>query len=77
MGYNPYKVRYSISLVSYGLLSIYIFVSISRSVFKYRTYGLSLYLLICLLLAVVSVVGEASCMLKYYQIGSEDFVTAA
>ena len=75
MGYNPYKVKYSVSLVSYGLLSVYIFVSICRSVFKYRIYGLSLNLLISLFLAVISVVGEASCLLKFYQIGSEDSVT--
>jgi hypothetical protein len=77
MGYNPYKVKYSVSLVSYGLLAIYIFVSVCRSVFKYRIYGLSLYLLICLFLAVISVVGEAACLLRYFQIGSEDYVTAA
>ena len=75
MVFNPYKTNYSLSLVAYGMLSIYIFVCIFKSVFKHRVYGLSLSLLICFFLAVVSVLGEASCLLKFYQIGSGDQVS--
>ena len=48
----------SATTICYGLLSIYIFFCIFRSVFKYRVYGLSLNLLIGLEIAVLAVVFE-------------------
>ncbi|MFM7859161.1 MAG: hypothetical protein ACKO96_46375, partial [Flammeovirgaceae bacterium] len=53
-----------------GLLGIYIFVCISRSMFKYRVYGLSLYLLIGLEIAVLAMmlyfIFYIRCLQLYY-----------
>ncbi len=49
----------------YGLLTIYVFISISRSIFKYRVYGLSLNLLIGIAIALVATIIAYAFNTKY------------
>ena len=61
-------MKESLVLFFYGLLAIYGFICICRSLFKYRVKGLSLYMLIGIQIAVLAVLGEASCLLRMYQV---------
>ena len=54
-----------------GLLGIYIFVCIWRSMFKYRVYGLSMYLLIGLEIAVLAMMLSFIFYIRYCQLYSE------
>ncbi len=74
MGEINYKINESLNLICYGLLAIFNFICIYRSLFKYRVKGLSLYLLIGLQIAVLAVLGEDISTLRMHQIESEDSV---
>jgi hypothetical protein len=52
----------------YGLLTIYVFISISRSIFKYRVYGLSLNLLIGIATTLVATIIAYALNVKLHQV---------